>query len=1249
MRPFVVVVLLILMIAASLTAAPQGVSPRLEQQLDADADPQARLAVWVFFVDKGHQGPALSDALDDAEAALDDRSRRRRSKTQTSGRLVDETDLALHGPYLDVLAGTGAGPRRVSRWLNAASYDATPSQIRAMVALSFVRYVDLVNRFTRDPEPVNPARAFDATPDKADAWTLDYGGSLTEIEQVNVPPVHDAGWNGQGVLIGMLDTGFRTTHEALTGMDIVAMWDFVNNDGVVENQIDDPSNAQNHGTMTLSTIGGYLPGSLVGPAFGASFILAKTEDVADELPIEEDNWVAGIEWLDTFGIDIASSSLGYTDWYVFEDMDGATAPCTIAADLAVSKGIVVVNSAGNDRASTWGHIIAPADGDSVLTVGAVNSSGVVTSFSSPGPTADGRIKPDVAAMGAGNHVASPADDGAYLSVSGTSFSCPLTAGVSALVLSRVPELTPMQVIEALRMTASQNSAPDNDLGWGIVDAWDAVHYFGAVFDHTPRPDTEQTAAPIPVSCTITNRVALDPAALELWWRVDDGAWQSELLVSTGGDGFTADIAAQPTGGLVDYYLAAGDVLNLTIFDPAEAPTLFHSFAIGPDVTPPVIAHQGLGDQALITWPAVIAAMVTDNLGVAEVNVDWTLNGLARTAFPLADMGNDRWSGVFPIAVESLVAGDVISYEVSAVDASSGANTATSGPLGFTIIDAVGVVLVADDTLALTADSGKFDEAKNPVPPTAPILAARSSADDAARWLADAGYVVHRKPFPDLTVGDLTGIQALVITSGGNASPLEDTAARNLVRDWVVEGGRLFIEGGEVGFDALGSPGYPDFAAVVLHADSWRGDAAGDLRLQADNLNHPVATDPHILPAALSLEYSSYSDQDAIDPAAGAQVVFDTASVVGSAGLLVYDDNTAPLGGQIVYLAANLAALTDTVSARHLVENAVAWLVADEGEATASFAGLVSRHGQDGAFEPVAGAVVTVIGAGADTTGADGRWRLDDLYAGTYQVSAAAFGLATEVRMVALAQGQSLTHVDFVLPTTWDHSVDWIGPAPIPDDDPAGVAVVWQVTTTDPVADVGVTIDLDHAWIGDLIVELVSPEGTTIRLHDRSGSIEGQIVGTWGTTLTVDGPGSLSDVSGENPSGDWILRVSDLVANDTGTLNSCSLNLVLRTVTTGVDGGAPTRTALLPNVPNPFNPRTTIGYGLRVAGVPSLTVYDLRGRMVRELLDGSLQPAGRHTSTWDGRDADGRSVPTGVYLVRLRAGDDVDDRKITLTR
>jgi subtilisin family serine protease len=303
-----------------------------------------------------------------------------------------------------------------------------------------------------------------------------------------VNQLHDAGLSGAGVFVCMLDTGFLRTHQALDQVNVIAERDFIHGDNVTSNQPGDDPNQHNHGTYCLSICGGFDPGNLIGPAYGASFLLGKTEEITSETPVEEDFWIAGAEWADSLGADVISSSLTYSDWYVYDDMDGDTAPITIAADLATLNGIVVCNSAGNLGDDPWFYIAAPADGDSVIAVGAVDSLGVITGFSSRGPTSDGRTKPDVCAMGSGNIFASMFSPSSYSRGSGTSFSCPLVAGVAALLLQAHPGWTPMQVRDALRLTATNAATPNNDYGWGIIRGWNANQWGG-----TAAPEIEPAA------------------------------------------------------------------------------------------------------------------------------------------------------------------------------------------------------------------------------------------------------------------------------------------------------------------------------------------------------------------------------------------------------------------------------------------------------------------------------------------------------------------------------------------------------------------------------------------------------------------------------------------------------------------------------------------------------------------------------------------------------------------------------------
>ncbi len=370
--------------------------------------------------------------------------------------------------------------RQQSRWLNAISVEATPEQIARLSALSFVSRVDVVRRYRRlREEPVEPWPATDGRPRTRTRSSQDeppdYGSGLDQVRQLRVPELHQRGLHGEGVVVAVFDAGFpNLSHEALTSLRIVAERDFVENRDSVRDSTDA------HGTNTLSTLGGYAPGQLVGPAYAASFILAVTEDVRSETPVEEDNWAAAAEWAEALGTDVISSSLGYLDFdlpytsYTAQDMNGETAVTTRAAARAAERGVVVVNSAGNQGADPFQNTLgAPADGVRVVSVGAVNRAGSRAGFSSVGPTADGRIKPDVAAMGVSVKVARHIEH-LYGVASGTSFSCPLTAGVVALILQAHPTYTVDDVLTVLRGSASQASAPDTLLGWGIVDAVAAV-------------------------------------------------------------------------------------------------------------------------------------------------------------------------------------------------------------------------------------------------------------------------------------------------------------------------------------------------------------------------------------------------------------------------------------------------------------------------------------------------------------------------------------------------------------------------------------------------------------------------------------------------------------------------------------------------------------------------------------------------------------------------------------------------------
>jgi serine protease AprX len=469
-------------------------TPRLTATL-AKVQPGSTVAAWVYFVDKGPE--SLSKPLMQEEL-VSERSLRRRMKNLPLNALVDETDLPVSTGYAGALVQTGARIRVSSKWLNAISVDATIDQIADIEKLPFVRSVESVMKLGRGgtrEEIERPALSQSGLLPKTDGSNaLDYGDGLAQVSLENIPAVHNLGYAGQGVLVGSFDNGYRLlSHVAFDTLRprIVAQHDFVDHkESVAPNN---PTMGE-HGINTLSTMAGYWPGFFIGPAYRASFVLARTENDSSETPIEEDNWVAAIQWADSIGIDVASTSLGYysydapyTSWK-WSDLDGKTTAITKAAVWAARKGIVVVNSAGNEgvaRSAEPNSLNAPADADSILCVGAVSPAGTRASFSSFGPTADGRIKPDVMAVGTSIHAATGANTTSYtISIQGTSFSCPMTAGVAAMLLSAKPDATAMEVITALKLTANRAATPDNLYGWGVIDALAALQ---RVMDTTHEP------------------------------------------------------------------------------------------------------------------------------------------------------------------------------------------------------------------------------------------------------------------------------------------------------------------------------------------------------------------------------------------------------------------------------------------------------------------------------------------------------------------------------------------------------------------------------------------------------------------------------------------------------------------------------------------------------------------------------------------------------------------------------------------
>lgn len=395
------------------------------------------------------------------------------------GVALAENDLPVNPAYVQAVATTGAQILGRSKWLNAVAVSISdPAQLIAIQQLAFVLGSEPVNR----PIPASVEEKFEEPFDvsfsnRNASMPLDYGASYNQINMIGLDALHGQGFMGQGMLIAVLDAGFPGTDQ-IPQFDtlrqngrILGTWDFVDNTAWVY--------ANNgHGTNTLSCMASYSPGQLVGTAPLASYLLLRTEYAPTETPIEEFFWVCGAEYADSAGADIISSSLGYTEYdnpvysHAWADLDGQTSTITRGAEIAASKGILVVNSAGNSGSSSWQKIGMPADGEHVLSIGAVDAGGGRASFSSKGLTADGRIKPDVCAQGLGAMIASTG--GNVQGANGTSFSCPIIAGAAACLWQTQPNMTPLEVSDAIRSSSSQFASPDSLLGYGIPN-FSAAH------------------------------------------------------------------------------------------------------------------------------------------------------------------------------------------------------------------------------------------------------------------------------------------------------------------------------------------------------------------------------------------------------------------------------------------------------------------------------------------------------------------------------------------------------------------------------------------------------------------------------------------------------------------------------------------------------------------------------------------------------------------------------------------------------
>ena len=424
-------------------------------------------------------------SLDQPSAFLSERAIERRTRQQIA---LNDQDLPVDPSYIQQVQATGVELLNRSKWLNGitvriADTNQIASTLQAIASLSFVNSTTAIKRLANAN---NQAQVSDklAIPvlriaEGNSSESSDYGYGYNQIHMLNGDYLHQQGFRGKGIQIAVLDAGFKNANQIRafdsirTRGQILATHDFVVGD-------DEVYSDDQHGCCVLSSIACILPGELIGTAPDANFYLLRSEDNASEHLIEEYNWVSAAEYADSAGADIISSSLGYSIFdgsgpsHTYADLDGKTTPVTQGAEAAFARGMLVVNSAGNEGSGNWRYIIAPANGDHVMAVGAVDSAGVKANFSSFGPASDGALKPDVATQGKGTWLADPF--GNIFAGNGTSFACPILAGMAACLWQAAPKATNSQIKQAIEQSATQATAPDFALGNGIPDFAKALYY-----------------------------------------------------------------------------------------------------------------------------------------------------------------------------------------------------------------------------------------------------------------------------------------------------------------------------------------------------------------------------------------------------------------------------------------------------------------------------------------------------------------------------------------------------------------------------------------------------------------------------------------------------------------------------------------------------------------------------------------------------------------------------------------------------
>lgn len=511
---------------------------------------------FVYFTDKGNLnlGSLNKNSAEYIQAVQDLSQKAVERRIKNMGEdFINYDDLPISKNYITQLENLNIQILRKLNWFNSVSAYLTADQIKILQSLPFVKSIEPVKKLYFQNDPLLPS---DQQLFKEMDNNYGYGLSLKQMSLSDVPLVHSKNISGQNVLIGVLDSGFDwELHNSLKDRNVIAEYDFIFDDSVTANQPEDSPSQDSHGTYVFSVLAGFEDSILIGPAFNSSFILAKTEDIRSETHIEEDNYAAALIWMESYGVDITTSSLGYNIFdsgysYTYSDMDGRTTIVTKAAELAYQRGVSTFTAAGNEGNNSWGYIIAPADGFGTIAVGAVDESRNLAGFSSRGPTFDGRIKPEVAAQGVNTFGAIAGTNNGYRFANGTSAATPIASGVAALLLSAHQHLKNTQIRSILLETSSNSVNPNNLIGYGIISAKDAIEF----------PNLEKRNNEYVLHKTILDE-SIVASSVNIVFQIADDLFQPFPMIKSGDYNYTYTFPTRNNGDLIEFIIVYSDSQN----------------------------------------------------------------------------------------------------------------------------------------------------------------------------------------------------------------------------------------------------------------------------------------------------------------------------------------------------------------------------------------------------------------------------------------------------------------------------------------------------------------------------------------------------------------------------------------------------------------------------------------------------------------------------------------------------------------